>query len=119
MPTGYTAELDDNPELTTAKWVTQNLARAFGVCVHLRDGPYGLTEDEIESHLEDEIERSTRYHREKTDEALKTLKTINDTPEAWNDLYTSAVDRLQEYNKRSREEAETTKLRHQQVEFFP
>ena len=47
MPTGYTAQIDDDPNLTTAKWVTEGLSRAFGVCVILRDGPYGLTEDEI------------------------------------------------------------------------
>lgn len=116
MPTGYTSELDENPDLTTAKWVTANLSRAYGVCVTLRDGPYGLSDDEIEEHLKKAVGRSTSYHKRKIKKAKKTLGIIKDDPEAWNDLYESTVNRMQDYNKRGKEEAGITKLRHERVE---
>jgi len=116
MPTGYIAQIDDDPNLTTAKWVTEGLSRAFGVCVVLRDGPYDLTEDEIVAHLEKEIGRNTKYHKENISKARETLKVINNNPSAWDDLYTSEIERLHEYNKRSQEEATATKLRHEQIE---
>lgn len=116
MPTGYTALIDDDPNLSTAKWVTEGLSRAFGICVVLRDGPCGLTEDEIEEHLKKEIKRGTSYSRERLSETREKLKIIEADPETLNDLYASTVARLEDYNKRSMDEAKTTRLRHEQVE---
>ena len=116
MPTGYTVVLDENPELTTAKWVTEELSRNFGVCFVLRDGPHDLTEEAIEAYLKNEIGRSTSYHKEKISEAQETLKAIKVNPEVWNDLYASTVDELKKCNQRSIKEAKSTKQRHQQVE---
>ncbi len=115
MPTGYTAELDDHPRLTTAKWVTKHLSRAFGVCVTLRDGPFGLSPEEIEAYLEKEIGRSTSDHKENLSEAEETLKSIESDPEVWIGLHKAEVERLKKSNARSVKKASKTNRRHERV----
>lgn len=116
MPTGYTAMLD-NPKLTTAKWVTEGLARAFGVCVILRDDDRSLSEEQIEASLKEHVESSTRYCKEKLREAVEALAKLGeDQDKFWVDEYASTVKRMRKHNERSMKEANKTKLRHQQAE---
>ncbi len=115
MGTSYTYELDDNPKLTTAQWVTEHLSRAFGVCITLRDGPFGLSDEEIEEHLEEEVKRSTKYHREKLDTAQNQLDMLEDNPEAWKDLYSITIAGMKTATKRSIKEAKKIEDRHLQA----
>ncbi len=113
MGTSYTYELDDNPKLTTAQWVTEHLSRAFGVCITLRDGPFGLSSDEIEKHLEETIKESTKYHREELDKAQVQLDALEEYPETWKSLYSIAVKEMKAANRRSIRKAKKIKKRHQ------
>ena len=97
MPTGYTSALDEK-DLSTAQWLTEHLARAYGVCMVLRDGPYGLSADEIEKHLEDEIERGTKYHRERLTEAKDLIEQVKANPKVLRELHSSVVKQRKEYN---------------------
>lgn len=115
MPTGYTAALDEK-DLNTSQWFTEHLARAFGVCIILRDGPYGLSADEIEQHLEKEIERGTQYHEENLKEAKDLIERVNADPKiALNEVYNSMVKQKKEYNTNSIKEARDTKKRHKRT----
>ena len=115
MPTGYTAELDDHPELTTAKWITEKLARNFGLLYHLRDGPYNLSADEIaETIAKDD---GTKYYKENLEKIMKAFDRLNDDPDAFLEKeYKAEVRCLKKYNKQSQESADITKQRHEQVE---
>jgi len=116
MPTGNTAWIDEDLNLSTAKWVTQNLARNFGVCAVLRDHDWDLTEDEIEEYLKGWANRDTNYHKEELIKALEALEKLGDpSEEAWNELYLVAVDEIEERNTRNTKKANVIKLRHQQV----
>ena len=67
MPTGYTDNLDKNG-FDTKKWVAESLARAFGVCVVLRDEG-DMSEEAIIERLRENAESS--YY----DKALKEANT--------------------------------------------
>ena len=57
MPTGYTSTLD-NTEKDTADWIVEDLSRAFGMCVMLREDNMGLTADQILA----KIKSDSNYH---------------------------------------------------------
>lgn len=114
MPTSYTAMIDEDPKLSTAKWMTEGLARNFGVCAVIRDHDRNLAEDEIEEHLKNMTERGTKYHREKLVETQEILKKLN-SEGAWRELYRSAMDKRAKSNAQSIGKANTIRIRHQQV----
>lgn len=115
MPTGYTSALDEK-DLSTAQWFTEHLTRAFGVCIVLRDGPYGLSADQIEEHLEKEVERSTQYYRENLMTTQKLIEQVKTDPKAiLRELYNSTVKQEKEYNTESIKKARETKKRHRQT----
>lgn len=115
MPTGYTVLLDDDHDLSTSIWVTEHLARNFGLLYHLRDGPYGLSADEIETTIVNSD--GTKYYKENLEKTAKAFERLHDDPDAfWKEEYDAEVKRLQKYNKQSQESADITKQRHEQVE---
>lgn len=115
MGTSYTYELDDNPKMTTSQWMLEHLTRAFGVCITLRDGPSGLSDEGIEEYLEEEVKRSTRYYRKELDKSQKQLDVLRDNPEDWKDLYAVTIDAAKATNKRSIRKAKKIKKHHQLI----
>lgn len=115
MPTGYTAELDDSPELTTADWIKKHLVRNFGVCVNLRD--HGtMSEEEILAFLEEQVDKSSNLYLKEYNKALEELNKISEMSfDEKKKLYDVEVARIQNYNEKSINEAHQTKLRHQKV----
>lgn len=114
MPTGYTAMLDAHPRLSTAKWVTEGLSRAFGICVSLRDHDGGLTEEQIEEYLAGQVE--AKYEREKIAEAEDALRRISEDPDGyWPGEYASMVEKVKRGNARNAREAKRIKKRHEQA----
>ena len=115
MPTGNTAMLDNDPNLSTARWVTEGLARNFGACVVLRDDDWDLTEDEIEERLKEIVNRDTNYHKGELIKARGALEELKGRKKVWNELYLSAVDEIEKRNRRNIKKANVIKLRHQRV----
>ena len=116
MPTGYVMALDDDPKLTTAKWVTEGLSRAFGVCVTLRDHNMDLTEEQIEAHLEENIKRDAKYYVDALREANDAWAKFRENPaEFLKTSYDIYVKRTEKYNKKSVNNAAETKLRRDKV----
>jgi len=115
MPTGYTAKIDDDPTMTAARWVTEGLSRAFGVCVTLRDSG-DMTADQIEEHLKENIERSTKYYRKELDRTKKFLSYINKKPDTyWTTEYATMVKQSTEYNQKNKKETTELNARHNQI----
>jgi len=116
MPTGYTAELDDNPELTTADWIKKHLVRNFGVCVELRDDGT-MTEEEIMKFLEKQVrDKTSNYYLIEYNKSVEELDKISNMGfDEKKKLYDKAVVRIQAYNEKNSEDAHKTKLRHQKV----
>ena len=116
MPTGYTAMLDDNPELSTAQWMKEGIVRNFGVCVTLRDSKHDLDEKEIEKLLEENIEQSAKWYREKLVDTKNTIAEMEQNPERFfSKEYADYLERTESYNKQSKAEANTNQERHNAV----
>ena len=74
MPTGYTAQLDEN-EFDVGRWVTESLPRAFGICVAFRDSGK-MTREEILKALEEGAETAGDYDKKKLDKAVHQLEKL-------------------------------------------
>ena len=117
MPTGYTDMIDRKPEITTAKWVTEGLARAFGVCIALRDDDMNLTEKQIEQRLIEDGQHDIDYQNEELIKAEKEAEAISKrTEEEWQTLYVAAEKEKVEGNNKRTIEAQAMKVRHTQVQ---
>jgi len=109
--------IDRKPEITTAKWVTEGLARAFGVCVSLHDDDMNLTEKQIEQRLIEDGQQGIEYQHEELIKAEKEAEAINKrTEEEWQTLYVTAEKEKVEGNNKRTIEAQATKARHTQVQ---
>jgi hypothetical protein len=67
MPTGFTDMIDDNPKLSTKKWMIEGLARNFGVLMILREKSFDMTEEQILKALEKDF--SVDYHTKELEDA--------------------------------------------------
>jgi hypothetical protein len=86
MPTGYTSMLEQNPNLSTEQWVLTGLARAFGICITLKEEPMNLTEKQILERLSEDD--SVNYNIEaqakaKADCELFAKRSEEDWRKAW------------------------------------
>lgn len=114
MPTGYTNSLDETPEMTTQQWIMEHLARAFGVCVTLRDDSFDLSEEEILRRLSNDS--SVEHHQEALKKANQESKAVsNRTTEAWKKLWKQSEAEKTESNNNSIAKAESIRLRHNAV----
>ena len=69
MVTGYTMKLDEGGK-SAKDWILEDLARAFGICVMLRDDNSYMSKEEILSKLKDD---SSTYHKRGIIEAKTNL----------------------------------------------
>ena len=111
MPTGYTAMLDEEPNMTTSKWVMEGLTRAFGVCVTLRDNG-DMSEGQIEEHLRERVEEAGNYHIDALEKTQEEFRRLRYDPTYWDVEYASTVERVEGYNKDSIEKANALKIKH-------
>ena len=114
MPTGYTNMIDENPEITTKQWVMEGLARAFGVCAILRDGPFNLSEKQIIKRLREND--SNNYHQEELAKAKIDAKSIEIRSEhVWKALWKKSEAEKKKANQQSILEANKLKERHEKI----
>jgi len=116
MPTGYTDMIDRNPKITTTQWVMQGLARAFGICVTLRDDSMDLTEHEITQRLTEDTKHEVKYHEKELDKARKeSLRLANRTCKAWQTAWSKYESEMRLHNQESTTEKSKNAERHNQV----
>jgi hypothetical protein len=114
MPTGYTMELDGG-NLTTAQWIKEHLARAFGVCVMFRDDGH-MTEDGIKSALEKET--LNNYHVKEYIKATSLLDkyTNHTSTKDWIRMMNQENAEIRKNNNESIKKAKAKQKLHAQVE---
>lgn len=116
MQTGYTEKIDDNPSLTTEKWLTLHLVRAFGVCYPIREDRDYETVEEIEDRITKYFEAELEDSKEDLAEARAELKTfLNLTDAEWNKRYLIYIEQLIKHNEESIKSSAIFKKRHAQV----
>lgn len=116
MPTGYTEMIDTHPKMTTKKWILTGLARAFGVCVTLREEPMGLTEAQIRERIAKDGQSDIDWHKAELDKAVSEMKTIGVRTETeWKALWQASEKHKKAHNALSIAEAEKIADRHEGV----
>lgn len=116
MPTGYTDMIDKNPDMTTEQWIMEGLARAFGVCVTLRDDRPDLTEEQIKKKIEENERQTVNYHQKELKKARKELKRLNVlTEKEWLVEWNKAEKNRIENNNHSISITKKLKDRHNKV----
>ena len=116
MPTAYTDKLDDNPLLTTEKWLTVHLVRAFGITYPIRDDRDYETVEQIESKITEYYESDLADDTKRLSEARDELKKyLSYTDANWQKAYLEKIEYILDFNSRSIKEAEIVNKRHTQV----
>jgi hypothetical protein len=109
--------IDRNPKISTEKWIMEGLARAFGICITLRDDDASLTEEQIEQRLIEDGKSDCAHHREELEKANKESDSINKKSLSdWEKEWTKAEADKNEKNKKAIAEAQIIKTRHTQVQ---
>lgn len=114
MPTGYTAIIDDDPKMTARQWIMEGLARAFGICVMMRDDPRDLTEEQILQRLTEDS--SASWNEKELNKAVEESKRLaTRTTKGWKVAWQKEENKKRNANKRSVEEANKMRKRHEQI----
>jgi hypothetical protein len=111
MPTGYTAQLEKNG-FDVRRWLTEDVIRAFGVCVMMREDSMGLSRDEILDRLK--RERDSNSYTANAIKAHAELKDAeNRTDEQWKALFEKQVADIEALNALRLAEFNTKKKQHE------
>ncbi len=105
MPTGYTYVLTENGGKKTRDWIMEHLARAFGMCIMLRDDPHGLSREEIKKRIKEK--EISDYHDKELKKVQEELAKYNEyTDEQWEEEYNTHAERIQKENEERIKESE-------------
>lgn len=116
MPTGYTGMIDRNPEMTTAQWIMQGLARAFGICVSLREDPLDLTEEQIKKRIVESEQQSVNYHEKELKQVIAISSVLAErTNSQWKGLWKADDRKRLKENAKSVTEANKMRERHEEI----
>lgn len=112
MPTGYTARLDET-QMSTRQWIMESLARAFGMCVMLKEDSMDMTEAEIIAKIAGE---SSDYHMRGFEEAVATKKKYDSmSDEEWTNMMEQVNEEILKTNQQWVEEAAAKKELHERA----
>jgi len=110
MPTGYTIELDK--DIPTEKWFMEQLVRAFGICVTLREDRI-LSATEIRKSLVEDMEEDLKYRKDRSKELNDEKKLIEDRTDAdWKKVVEEMRNKKSERNKKNIEDTSIIKTIH-------
>jgi len=99
MPTGYTVGLEER-KYNVKEWITQDVVRAFGICIELRDDGK-LDEEEILKKLDKEKDS---HYEESLKEKTKELELVKErTKEEWEELCKTSYDEQLLYHEKEKE----------------
>ena len=110
MPTGNTYELDEK-NLNTKTWIMKTLARAFCICVMMRDSG-DLTEKQIINRMNQDTKPS-EYHVGKLRSAKRDLKKFQSlTDEQWKSKMKRENKKRQKHTEERNVKADKIKAKH-------
>lgn len=102
MPTGYTDMIDRNPKLSTTDWIMTGLARAFGICVTLREDGMNLSEKQILERIQEYGKDTIKHHETELEKAKKKAKTLKAlTEKKWHKLWMKSELEKKQANEQS------------------
>jgi len=108
--------LDDNPKMTTQQWVMEGLARAFGVCVTLREDPFDLSEEQIKQRIVEDGKRDVDWYQKELNKAKEEYsKQSIRTKQEWKMAWLKHEAQKKKENAISITKAEKIKQCHDQV----
>ncbi len=106
--------IDEHPEMTTKQWVMEGLARAFGVCVTLREDAFNLSEKQITEKIREHGQHEIQYHQKEL--ANADIENLRKRTEAeWRTAWLENEKAKQKSNQDSIIRKEKVRLRHTQV----
>lgn len=113
MPTGNTYELDEK-NLDTKTWVMKTLARAFCICIMMRDSG-DLTEKQMINRMKQDTKPS-EYNVKKLEAAQRDLKKFQLlTDEQWKSKMQRENKKRQKHTKDNNIKADKIKAKHNKV----
>lgn len=116
MPTGYTSMIDDDPTITTKRWIMEGLSRAFGVCVSLRDDPFNLDEQQILARIANSEQQSIEYHQEELINAHNHHAFLQQlSNEDWRVDWKKHLQTVEETNAKSIEQSSRKQQHHEHI----
>jgi hypothetical protein len=105
--------IDDNPKMDTKQWIMEGLARAFGICVTLRDDS-DLAEEQIKERLQNDY--SVTWHEEELNKANKLVTELaKRTDEQWKKIWEESEAEKVKHNEKSIAEKKVMAERHLKV----
>lgn len=108
MPTGYTDVLDSNNK-STKDWILEDLARAFGICIMMRDDIGDFTKEEILEKIKDD----STYHETNLEKSKKQLEEYkNFSHDDWMNLMKKENEAIVKSNEKSIKKANKIKKIH-------
>ena len=105
--------LNKNPEMNTKQWIMEGLARAFGMCITLKEEELGLPEKEIIKRLGKYDKDSVEYHKKELVKANQKMKRITKyTPRKWKSEFVEYKLKMENGNKQAILNMEEKERRH-------
>lgn len=113
MPTGYTHSLEQDNK-STGDWFAENLCRAFGMCIMLREESSGLSRDQIRNKLVKES--SDSYHKDRLEEAKKELDELSALSHfEWEKKFKLRVEEIEKDNAEAIAECDRKRMIHEKA----
>lgn len=108
--------IDKKPSLSTSDWVLTGLARAFGVCVALREDDLGLTETQIIKRIYEDGKKSINWYKKERDKSKKQAELLKArTEDEWHKVWLEEENRKKGSNEEAIAKASIMLKRHTQV----
>jgi len=111
MPTGYTAALAKrNYNIKT--WLLNDVVRAIGVCVMLRDESNDLNCNQIRAKLVEHVEYAEKQKAKLTEAVERHQQYQNMSNAAWQTSFVADAERVRKENEKRRQEFEAGERAH-------
>lgn len=103
MPTGYTAALTKR-NYNLKQWLLNDVIRAIGVCVMLRDESSDLNCNQIRAKLVEHVEYAEKQKAKLTEVVERHKQYLNMSATAWLTSFTAESSRVREENEKRKQE---------------
>jgi hypothetical protein len=114
MPTYFTDLIDSNPNLTTKKWMIENLSRYFAIFTILKEESFTMTEEQVLKAIEKDYD--VEYHIKELDSANTELIRLSKlTEDQWLAEWEVYANYVKISNAKSLERANKKQERHLKV----
>lgn len=114
MPTGYTAMIDDDPKMSTRRWIVERLSRAFSFSINLRDTG-NIPEDKLRAVILETMEEDNYYEKEHGKSLQEENEIVHSKQMDWDIRYNHYLEVIRERNINSINHTTELKRRHDAV----